>query len=147
MTINLTPLVQLFASLASAALLAAVPLVMPALQKYLHIKLTDAQATRITEAAARAAGQAYGFMVQAGANLNDVPIKNAAIGRAVNYVIASCPEYLKALGVTNEHVEAIVEAEFGKLLAADTGLTIGVKPLPPSALMPLPPDDVPTALR
>jgi hypothetical protein len=49
--------------------------VVPSLQKYLHIKLTDAQTTRITEAAARAAGQAYGFMVQAGANLNDVPVK------------------------------------------------------------------------
>src|SRR5215471_16348738 len=99
MTVDLTPLVQLLASLTSVALLAAVPLVVPTLQKYLHVRLTDAQATRITEAAARAAGQAYGFFIQTGANLDDVPIKNAAIGRAVNYVIQSYPEYLKALGV------------------------------------------------
>jgi hypothetical protein len=136
MTIDLTPLVQLAATLASAALAGVVPFVLPVLQKYLHVKLTAAQAEKITDAAARAAGSAYGFIVQSGASLHDVPIRNAAIGRAVNYVIKSCPEYLKDLGVTNEHIEAIVEAEFGKLLVTDQSVTIAPKPTPPPVQAP-----------
>ena len=46
-------------------------------------------------------------------------IRNTAIAKGVQHVVASVPEALAALGVTPEHVRNMVEARFGGLLAAD----------------------------
>ena len=48
-----------------------------------------------------------------------------AMAKGVQHVIASTPEALAALGVSEDHVRRMVEARFGGLLAADPGISIG----------------------
>ena len=128
MDIDLTPLVQALAALALAAMIAAVPYLAPLLRRYLHIRLTATQAASVQAAATAGAQAAYGYIVANSANYRDVTIRNAALAKGVQHVIASTPEALTALGVTPQHVRAMVEARFGGLLAADPNVSIGNPP-------------------
>jgi hypothetical protein len=128
MDIDLTPLVQALAALALAALIAAVPYLAPLLRRYLHIRLTASQAASVQAAAAAGAQAAYGYIAANSANYRDVTIRNAALAKGVQHVIASTPEALTALGVTPQHVRDMVEARFGGLLAADPNVSIGSSP-------------------
>jgi len=127
MGIDLTPLVQALAALALAAMTAATPYLVPLLRRYLHIQLTASQATAIQSANAGAQA-AYGYLAANAASYRDVAIRNAAIAKGVQHVVASAPEALTALGVTPEHVRSMVEARFGGLLAADPTVSIGDRP-------------------
>jgi hypothetical protein len=128
MDIDLTPLVQALAALALAAMTAATPYLVPLLRRYLHIQLTASQATAIQSAANAGAQAAYGYLAANAASYRDVAIRNAAIAKGVQHVVASAPEALTALGVTPEHVRSMVEARFGGLLAADPTVSIGDRP-------------------
>jgi hypothetical protein len=64
------------------------------------------------------------------ANYRDVTIRNAALAKGVQHVIASTPEALTALDVTPQHVRSMVEARLGGLLAADPNVSIGSSPTP-----------------
>ena len=128
MDIDLTPLVQALAALALAAMIAAVPYLAPLLRRYLHIRLTATQAASVQAAATAGAQAAYGYIVANSANYRDVTIRNAALAKGVQHVIASTPEALTALGVTPQHVRDMVEARFGGLLAADPNVSIGNSP-------------------
>jgi hypothetical protein len=128
MDIDLAPLVQALAALALAAMIAAVPYLAPLLRRYLHIRLTATQAASVQAAAAAGAQAAYGYIVANSANYRDVRIRNAALAKGVQHVIASTPEALTALGVTPQHVRNMVEARFGGLLAADPNVSIGNSP-------------------
>src|SRR6478735_5553693 len=108
MDIDLTPLVQALAALALAAMIAAVPYLAPLLRRYLHIRLTATQAASVRAAAAAGAQAAYGYIVANSANCHDVTIRNAALAKGVQHVIASTPEALTALGVTPQHVRDMV---------------------------------------
>ena len=98
------------------------------LRRYLHIRLTATQAASVQAAADAGAQAAYGYIVANSANYHDVTIRNAAIAKGVQHVIASTPEAMTALGVTPEHVRNMVEARFGGLLAADPNVSIGKPP-------------------
>ena len=128
MDIDLTPLVQALAALALAAMIAAVPYLAPLLRRYLHIRLTATQAASVQAAAAAGAQAAYGYIVVNSASYRDVSIRNAALAKGVQHVIASTPEALTALGVTPQQVRNMVEARFGGLLAADPNVSIGNPP-------------------
>jgi hypothetical protein len=128
MDIDLTPLVQALAALALAAITAVTPYLAPLLRRYLHIRLTATQAASIQSAAAAGAQAAYGYIAANAASYRDVTIRNAAIAKGVQHVIASTPEALTALGVSPEHVRNMVEARFGGLLAADPTVSIGNSP-------------------
>jgi hypothetical protein len=124
MSIDLTPLVQALAALALTALLAATPYLVPLLRRYLKIGLTATQAAAIQSAADAGAKAAYGYIAtNAGSYLNPT-IRSAALATGVQHVIASTPEALTALGITDEHVRKMVEARFGGLLAADSNVSI-----------------------
>jgi hypothetical protein len=128
MTIDLTPLVQALAALALAAMTGAAGYLGPLLRRYLHIRLTATQADTIRAAAEAGAKAAYGLIATTTANYHDVAIRNAAIAKGVQHVIASAPDALGALGITPEHVQAMVEARFGGLLAADPCVSISAAP-------------------
>jgi hypothetical protein len=130
MGIDLTPLVQALAALALAAITAATPYLAPLLGRYLHIRLTATQAAAIQSAADAGAQAAYGYIATNAANYRNVTIRDAAIAKGVQHVVASTPEALTALGVTPEHVRNMVEARFGGLLAADPTVSIGGSPTP-----------------
>jgi hypothetical protein len=53
-----------------------------------------------------------------------VTIRNAALAKGVQHVIASTPDALAALGITPDHVGQMVEARFGGLLATDPNVSI-----------------------
>jgi hypothetical protein len=128
MDIDLTPLVQALDALALSAMIAAVPYLAPLLRRYLHIRLTATQAASVQAAATAGAQAAYGYIVANSATCRDVSIRNAALAKGVQHVIASTPAALTALGVTPQQVRNMVEARFGGLLAADPNVSIGNPP-------------------
>lgn len=128
MNIDLTPLVQALAALALTVMTAMTPFLAPLLWRFLHIRLSATQAAAIQDAADAGAKAAYGFIVNTAASYRDVTIRDAAIARGVQHVVASTPEALTALGITTEHVRKMVEARFGGLLAADPTVSIGTPP-------------------
>ena len=130
MHIDLTPLVQALAALALAAITAAAPYLATLLSRYLHLRLSATQAAAVQTAADAGAQAAYGYIAGSGASYRDVTIRQAAIAKGVQHVVASTPQALAALGITPEHVRAMVEARFGGLLAADPAVSIG-KPASP----------------
>ncbi|MGC1411849.1 MAG: hypothetical protein WA864_23220 [Acetobacteraceae bacterium] len=129
MSIDLTPLVQALAALALAAMSGATPYLTPLLRRYLHIRLTATQAAAIQTAADAGAQAAYGYIAAHAASYRDVAIRDAAIAKGVQHVVASTPEALTAIGVTPEHVRNMVEARFGGLLATDPNVSIGASPV------------------
>lgn len=128
MTIDLTPLVQVLAALALAALSAATPYLAPSIRRYLHVQITADQAARIQNAAEAGAKAAYGYIAAVGGNYRDVTIRDAAVAKGVQHGIASTPDALAALGITPDHVRHMVEARFGGLLATDPSVTIAPPP-------------------
>ena len=89
---------------------------------------TATQAAAIQIAADAGAQAAYGYIATNAASYRDVTIRNAAIAKGVQHVVASAPEALIAIGVTPEHVRNMVEARFGGLLTADPNISIGASP-------------------
>ena len=128
MDIDLAPLVQALAALALAAVTAATPFLVPLLRRFLNIRLSTTQAAAIQTAADVGAQAAYGYIAASTSSYHDVPIRNAAIAKGVQHVVASTPQALTALGVTPEHVRDMVEARFGGLLAADPTVSISKPP-------------------
>jgi hypothetical protein len=124
MILDLTPLVQALAALALAGISAATPYLAPLPRRYLHVRLTATQAAAIQSAADAGAQAAYGYIAANGASYRDVTIRNLAVAKGVQHVIASTPEALAALGITPDHVQQMVEARFGGLLAADANVSI-----------------------
>ena len=130
MNIDLTPMVQALAALVLAAIAAATPYFAPLLRRYLHIRLTATQAAAVQIAADVGAKAAYGYLATHAASYRDVAIRNAALAKGVQHVIASTPQALAALGITEDHVRQMVEARFGGLLAADPSVSIaGTQPV------------------
>ncbi|MBU6499788.1 MAG: hypothetical protein KGJ41_02670 [Rhodospirillales bacterium] len=124
MIIDLTQVVQVLLALSASALTASVPYVAPAIRRYLHVSLSADQARLITQAAGRGAGIAYAFLASNDAAFSHVEIRNVALAKGVNHVLASFPDALAQLGVTPAHVQSMVEAELGRLLAADPSVKL-----------------------
>ena len=97
----------------------------PLLRRYLNIRLTATQAATVQTAANAGAQAAYGYLANNIASYRDIPVRNVAIAKGVQHVLASTPDALTALGITPDQVKAMVEARFGGLLAADPTVTIG----------------------
>lgn len=133
MAIDLAPLVQALAALALAAITAATPYLAPLLRRYLNIRLTATQAATVQTAANAGAQAAYGYLANNIASYRDIPVRNVAIAKGVQHVLASTPDALAALGITPDQVKAMVEARFGGLLAADPTVTIGDATQPPKS--------------
>ena len=130
MQIDLAPAVAALAPLAYAAVVAAIPYCLVLARRALGIKLTAQQAAAVQSAAEAGAKAAYGFLATNGAAFTDVPVRNAAIAVGANHVLASVPDALKAMGLTPEHVSAMVEARLGGLLAADPTVSLAPAPKP-----------------
>ncbi len=128
MDINLVPLVQALAALALASVTAVTPYLSLLVQRYLHVRLTASQAAIVQSAADVGAKAAFGYIAESGASYRDVSVRNAAIAKGVQHVVASAPEALTALGITPDHIRNMVEARFGGLLAANPTVSIGSQP-------------------
>lgn len=133
MDVNFAPvigvLLPLALSAATAAIGVGVPWALRLAHKRLGVALTAHQVAVLTQAADKGAELAYGFLVGNTAHYADVPMRNAAIATGVNHVLASVPAAMKALGLTPDHVHAMVDARLGGLLAKDPTVSIA----PPAA--------------
>jgi hypothetical protein len=126
--VDLTPLIQALASLLVAVLVAAVPIALRAFLALVHLRLTDSQIAAVKDAAQQGANVAYGVLVEQGASVGRMDVRNAAVAIGVNHVLASVPDALAAAGITPAHVSEMVTARFGGLLAADP--SVSLKPAP-----------------
>ncbi len=124
MTLDLTPVIQALATLVLAVVVPTIPYAVVLIQRHTGIKLTDQQTAAITGAADQGANLAYGWLVTQAASVAQVPMKNVALAVGVNHVLASVPDALKAIGITPDHVSAMVEARLGGLLAADPTVSV-----------------------
>ena len=87
--------------------------------------MQDATLSRaIGDCVGRAAGLTYQMLATAGGSVGSVTLTNAAVAQGVEYVMQSMPDAIKRLGVTPDHVGAMVTAELGKLLAVDPNMSI-----------------------
>jgi hypothetical protein len=135
-------LLDILMPLAWAVVSAAVPILLHAILVKAKLDKNVALAGLLTAATGRAGGIAYSAMVAEADHLGDEPIKNVAIAKGVNYLAAALPDTIKALGVTPDHLGAMVSAELGRLLAADPN--VAIPPAPPRpAPAPLPADPAP----
>jgi hypothetical protein len=131
MHIDPTPALQALAPLALAAITAAVPYGLLLARRAIGLRLTAQQQASIVAAADAGAHAAYGFLITNRASVLDPAMRNVAIAAGANHVLASVPEALTALGLTPEHVKAMVDARLGGLLAADPGASIVAPTTPP----------------
>lgn len=91
---------------------------------HLRLQADSLAAQAILAAATRGAGLAYSALATQASHIGDQPLRNVAVGRAVGYVTTSVPGYLARLGVTPDRLQQMVEAELGKLMAADPTISI-----------------------
>lgn len=135
MSVDLTQLAMALLSLVSVAVTTAIPIVVPALLKRLHVA-NDADLTAKLDTALNAgAGNAYKFaagLINQG-GLNNVDVHNAALAMGANYVASNVPGLLTELGITTDKVHAMVSARLGTLLAADPSVSAG-QPTTPTAV-------------
>lgn len=86
---------------------------------WLNLSGNQAMAQAVTAAASRAAGLAYQVLATQVDRLGAAEIKQQALARGVGYLSATMPDFIRRLGLTPERLQLLVEAELGKLLAAD----------------------------
>ena len=98
-------------------LVSATPYLTLLLRRYLHIQLTATQAATVQSAADAGAQAAYGYIATNAGSYRNPTIRSAALAWGVQHVIASAPQALAALGITEDHVRRMVEARFGGLLS------------------------------
>ena len=136
MTVDLSPLAAVLLPFVQAAVLAAVPLLLVWLRQHLTLMQDATLARAVAECVSRGAGLTYQMLAAAGGSVGSVTLTNAAVAHGVQYVMQSMPDALKRLGVTPDHVGAMVTAELGKLLAVDPNVSITPPVNPASASAP-----------
>jgi hypothetical protein len=138
--IDLTPAVNALLALAATAVTAAIPIVVPALMRRLKIANNSDLAARIEAAADAGAGLAYRYAIAHEGGLANIAVQDASLGLAVNHVAQSVPGALEQLGITPDHVQQMVTARLGALLAADPTVTAGVPAVLPAPVQTVKPD-------
>jgi hypothetical protein len=123
--IDLMPLVEAVASIGMLAVLGVIPVVLPAVLKRLRISNESDLAKRIEVAAMAGAGAAYKYALEraAAGGLGNVVVKHDALAAGVNHVAQSLPDTLEAMGIGREHIQRMVEARLGELLARDPSVS------------------------
>lgn len=118
MVVDLSTVVEALGGLAMASITAAIPIVVPAVLRSLHINADQAMVQAIAAATQRAAGQVALAVSAHKDSFAHVEIHDAALAAATQNVVAKFPEYTRALGVTPETVRDMVQGELGKMAAA-----------------------------
>ena len=132
-TIDLTPLVQGVMPLVGIALTTIAGLLAHRAIAYLHIAGNSALARQIETAADAGAGIALDFMHANAASIEHVDIHNAALAMGANHALASVPQAMAALGITPEHVAAMVKARVGLRLGPPPSAATKVAAVPAPA--------------
>ncbi len=118
-------------AVASAVLSGAVPIVLVWLDRHLKISANSALGADLARFVETGAGLAYHELASLAAHNADPLIKDAAIAKGANFVAATAPRLVAALGLTPADVAAMLTGELGRLMAADPAISAG-----PSAVAP-----------
>lgn len=138
-TVDLANIANVLLGLAAAAVLAAIPIVVPYGLARLKIANNADMSAKLVSAAEGAAGAAYSFALAHEGGLSNVNVHSAALATGLSYLNASVKPELDALGVTPDRAAEIVSARLGKLLAADSTVTAGAPAqVPTPVLLPAP---------
>lgn len=140
MHVDLTIVVNTLLVLASTAVTAAIPILVPALLSRLRLADDKDLSDKLMAGADAAAGAAYKFALAHEGGLSNVAVHDAALATAVNYVVTKLPDTLKALNLTPDHVHDMVSARLGVLLASDPTVSAAPNGLPSSAQKPSAPE-------
>src|SRR6185437_12156395 len=120
--IDLNAVVQTLLGLASAAVLAAIPILVPALLKRLHIANNAVLTSQISDACASGAGAAYSYALQHTGGFANVDVHSEALAHGINYVTKDFGPKMAEAGVTPERVAEVVTAKLGALMANDPSI-------------------------
>jgi hypothetical protein len=114
---NLAPLLDVAVSLASAVLMACIPIVTIKFTSLLGVKMDSEQRDSLNSAVTAGLGKALQFGQEAGDHaLSNVTIKNAALATAVGYVTANAPDAVAHFGLTNSAIAEKVAAHLALAL-------------------------------
>jgi hypothetical protein len=113
---DLSPLLDTAATLASAVLAASAPVVVLKLNSMLKLNLDQAHRTAVTTALDNALGLGLQLAQEAGdAHLSNVNIRSAALAAMVGYVKQTVPGAVTHFGLTDD---SIAQKAAGRLAAA-----------------------------
>lgn len=113
---DLSPLVDTAATLASAVFAASAPVVLLKLDSMLKLNLDQAHRTAVTTALDNALGLGLQLAQEAGdAHLSNVNIRSAALAAMVGYVKQTVPGAVTHFGLTDD---SIAQKAAGRLAAA-----------------------------
>jgi len=126
MTLDLSQITGILLSLAATIVSAAIPILVPAMLKRLHIANDAALTANLQAVATAAAGLAYQYAAGKAGGLGSVNVHDDALAIGTAYVIKHLPDTLAQLHVTPEIVSEMVSARLGVLLASDPTVSAGV---------------------
>jgi hypothetical protein len=138
MSPELTAVMQALLALAAAVISAAIPILVPRILNWLHIKETAERNALIQGAAQRGAGLAYQYMVERLAGVNNGVVAQNAVEAGKQYLAQAVPEALKETGCFDQvKLTKMIQAQLGLLLAQDPTVSVGDKPQAAPAADPL----------
>lgn len=126
-TVDLSPLIQWLIGAVSAALTAAVPILVRYFFSKMGIDRNSAFVEMVANAASRGAGIGYNWILTKAPAAAPIEVKNEAVRIGLDYVMKSFPDYIKKLGADKDQIERMVDGELGKLLAVDPNIQVGSK--------------------
>jgi len=138
MNVDLTSVATALLSLASAAVLAAIPVLVPAILKRLCVANDADLNAKMTSALDAAAGEAYNYALTHEGGLANVAVHNDALAAGTQYFVSKFADGMKIANVTPDSVTAMVKARLGVLLAGDPTVTAGKPGAAPVAVGPVP---------
>jgi hypothetical protein len=117
---NILYLDHFLLAVASAVITAVVPILAVYATRALHLTAGSALSNDLDNAIMAASRLALDELSSIAAHNVTVPIKSAAVQKAVEYVQNVAPAALKALGVTPESIAAMISGEVSKVLNINT---------------------------
>ncbi len=128
--IDLTPYTDDFIKTATAVFSVVVPAVSAYLIRHLHLQKDTVAASLIDQMVTNAGRLALHEVKSLGQDYPTVEVKNAAVGNAVNSILAVTSKQAKTLGITPETLGRMVGGELEKLLgmSSPTVVVHNVKP-------------------
>jgi hypothetical protein len=130
---NLAPLLDAAASLLSLTLIGAVPILLPAALKLLHVNIDAAHEASLENTISSAIGKAIQYGTAAGDPLlANVTIKNSALNAAAAFAMDDAPVQVAALGYTKQSIAEVIDARLAKALAAKPTV-VAAPDTPPTA--------------
>lgn len=139
---DLSPVVEAAATLASAVFAASAPIVVLKLNSMLKLNLDQAHRTAISTALDNALGLGLQLAQEAGdAHLSNVNIRNAALAAMVGYVRQTVPAAVSHFGLTDALIAQKAAARLASALHVPTATTTPV----PAAIAIAPASPLPAA--